>query len=425
VGADSQSFAAIGERRLKAGQITGLALIEHLYLRMGVSPAQHQFEQHLVGDQWNRAFSLCDVGRPAVGTHVVPGDEISFESYNPPASWNAGYAIQRVRFGPKVKADFISHPGEELLIPERGTVAYHFFWSPGGSSLGRLVLSPAVSEGQILRANPQIPHHAWSVDGDAIAWVVYRHSMNSPIALIMEANSAAAVPHYHEEMWPRPNEPHALRHPHHRRMSATTLSRPGIYALVAWGISEQIREARLKAGLTPSDLAIQAGVDPSSISRLEDAKANISLEMLHRVCDVLRIGISHSMESGNWVCERNDIVPSRQETHTTVHVPRSSHFLHPFVLTLAKGERRIAPGGAMIEPGGLASWIVLNGRLLAELPESMGAKSMVLDAGNVLHFRRPGEILIRALAHSTIIRIAHSSICECNGVGSFKLAVGA
>jgi transcriptional regulator with XRE-family HTH domain len=424
VGADSQGFSVIGEKRFKAGQITGLALVEHLYLRMGAPPALRQFEQQLGGDQSQRAFALCDVGKPAVGTHVVPSDEISFESFNAPASWNAGYSIQRVHFGPKVKADFISHPGEELLIPEQGTVAYHFFWSPGGTSLGRLVLSPAVGVGQILRANPQIPHHAWGVDGTATAWVVYRHTMHSPIAMVLEHPPSVVLPGDYEATWERPSESHLLRHPHHRRMSASTLSKPGIYALVAWGISEAIRDARLRAGLTPTDLAMQAGVDPSSISRLEDAKANISLEMLHRVCDVLRIGISSSMESGNWVCERNDIVPSRLDSHPVVHVPKGLHYLHPFVLSLAKGDRRLVPAGAMTVPEGLSSWILLNGRILAELPESMGTKSMVLDAGNVLHFRRPGEILIRALAQSTLIRIAYSTVCECNGA-MVKLAVGA
>jgi transcriptional regulator with XRE-family HTH domain len=422
---ESQGFATIGERRFKAGQLTGLALVEHLYFRVGTTPAQRQFERLLGMDQLPRAFALCDVGQPAVGTHTLPGDEISFESFNPPATWNAGYSIQRVRFGPKVKSDFISHPGEELLIPAQGTVAYHFFWSPGGSSLGRLVLSPAVTEGQVLRVNPQIPHHAWGVEGDATAWVVYRHSMNSPIALVMERTPSAAVPNLYEEVWERLKDSPPLRHPHHRRMSASSLSRPGTYALVAWGIAESIRDARLRAGLSPTDLAQQVGIDPSSISRLEDAKANISVEMLHRVCDVLRIGMSHSMESGSWVCERNDIAASQQDANTILHVPRGQHYLHPFVLTLKKGEHRIAPAGVITELDGLCSWIVLNGRLLVELPESMGAKSMVLDAGNVLHFRRPGEIMIHALTQSTMVRIAYSTVCECNGNIPYKLAVGA
>jgi transcriptional regulator with XRE-family HTH domain len=75
----------------------------------------------------------------------------------------------------------------------------------------------------------------------------------------------------------------------------------------AWGISELIRDTRQKTGLTTTDLANQIGIDPSSLSRLEEAKANVSIEMLSKVCRVLRIGMTERMDSGSWIYQREQI----------------------------------------------------------------------------------------------------------------------
>jgi ribosome-binding protein aMBF1 (putative translation factor) len=53
--------------------------------------------------------------------------------------------------------------------------------------------------------------------------------------------------------------------------------------MIARGISELIRDTRQKTGLTTTDLANQIEIDPSSLSRLEEAKANVSIEVLSRV----------------------------------------------------------------------------------------------------------------------------------------------
>lgn len=89
-----------------------------------------------------------------------------------------------------------------------------------------------------------------------------------------------------------------------RRVTEADLRKPGAYAMIAWGISELIRDARPKTGLTTTDLARQIGIDPSSMSRLEEAKANVSIDMLGKVCRALRIGMTEPMESGSWIYER-------------------------------------------------------------------------------------------------------------------------
>jgi transcriptional regulator with XRE-family HTH domain len=397
----------------KSGQLSGLALVEQLYLRSGSGPAQQHLERLLSVDQSSHGFSLCDVGQPALGINILPSDDMDYESFSPPPSWNAIYSVNRVRFGHKPKTDFISHAGEELIIPTQGEVAFHFFWSPGGSRVGRFLLTPAVAEGQMLRINPQIPHHAWAATKEAAAWVVFRHALNSPIAAVIEQDSLAIT------------GPQALRESpaavssvvqnlHRRRFDANTLSKSGTYAMIAWGISQMIREARLKAGLTPTDLARQACVDPSSISRLEEARANVSVELLSKVCNILRIGMSQCVESGSWVFERNSI-ETQQLNNEIVRVPAGHHYLHSTIVRLAKNEQKLVPTGSSVEPEPLSSWIILSGRLLLELPQVMNAKSIVLETGNVLHFRKNGEVKVHALSSATFVRISYSRICECNG----------
>jgi transcriptional regulator with XRE-family HTH domain len=414
--AEPEDTAVMEERRPKGSQLSGLALIENLYFRAGREAAQGQLQRLLGADQSARSFALCDVGQPAVGMSTIPGDDISYESFNPPVSWNAVYSIQRVRLGPKSKTDYIFHPGEEILIPTQGEVAYHFFWSPGASPPERFVLNPPVGEGEVIRINPQIPHHAWSVRGEAVAWLILRHTMNSPVALVMDRSTT---------MWARTQpEPHSSgkdltysskgRTFRRRRVTAASLRKPGAYAMIAWGISELIRDARLKAGLTPTDLARQIGIDPSSISRLEEAKANVSIEMLARVCSALRIGMAECMESGGWIYERDEMKPADWNHQQISHSFNGTQCLHLSTLSLTKEENRTVSTCGSIESCPLSSWIVLGGRLLVDLPEDMGGKSMILDSSNVLHFKKCGEIGLHALQDSTIAQIRYSPLSDCH-----------
>ncbi len=413
---EPQASEVSEERRSKSAQLSGLALIENLYFRAGPEAAQGQLQRLLGAEQSVRAFALCDVGQPAVGMNTIPSDDISYETFSPPVSWNAVYSVQRIRLGPKIKGDFLFHPGEEILIPTQGEIAYHFFWSPGASPPERFLLSPPASEGQIVRINPQIPHHAWSVKGEAVAWLILRHTMNSPVALVMDQNSsplldaqsrAHATGNGHKAFA-------TLRTQRRRRVTAGNLRKPGAYAMIAWGISELIRDARVKAGLTPTDLARQIGIDPSSISRLEEAKANVSIEMLGRVCAALRIGMAECMESGSWIYERDHLDIKRWDDGQIVHPPKGSHFLHLSVLRLGKGEHKIVPTSCGADSSPLSSWIVLSGRLMAELPHAMGDKSLILDASNVLHFRKYGDVSLHAMQDSTLVQVIYSTICECN-----------
>ena len=266
--------------RIKSAQPSGLALIESLYFGAGAKAAQDQLQRLLGPEQSLRPYALSDAGLPSVGMDIVPADDISYESFSPPAAWNAAYSLQRVHLGGSEKHEYVFHPGEELLIPIQGQVAYHFFWSPGGRMPERVLLNPPAQEGNVLRINPQIPHHAWSAGNRASAWIVLRHATNSPVALVIDQNSSSlALPRASTSLSTQIRDQESsstFRTPVRRRVTATDLSKPGAYAMIAWGISELIRDSRQKTGLTTTDLVNQIGIDPSSLSRLEEAKANVS-----------------------------------------------------------------------------------------------------------------------------------------------------
>ena len=234
--------------RFKSAQPSGLALIESLYFGAGPKAAQDQLQRLLGPDQSLRPFSLSDTGLPSVGMDIVPSDEISYESFSPPAAWNAAYSLQKVHLGAVEKHEYVFHPGEELLIPVEGEVAYHFFWSPGGRMPERVLLTPAAREGSILRINPQIPHHAWAAKGEATAWLVLRHATNSPVALVIDQDSSSLAMRRSSSSLAAPikdqESSSTFRTPFRRRVTASDLRKPGAYAMIAWGISELIRDTR-------------------------------------------------------------------------------------------------------------------------------------------------------------------------------------
>ena len=402
------------ERRHKSSQLSGLAMIESLYFRAGAEVAQGQLRRLFGGEESRRTYAFCDRGQPAIGLNTLPSDDIDYETFSAPISWNAVYSVQKIRLGPKAKSDYLFHPGEEIVIPTSGAVAFHFFWSPGASRPDRVVLNPAASKGEILRINPQIPHHAWAADGEASAWLILRDAMNSPVALVVDRDSISPFQKRLSIVSERSTDAKALgrtRSTRQRRVTATDLRKPGAYAMIAWGISELIRDARLKAGLSPTDLAREVGVDPSSISRLEEAKANVSVEMLAKVCSALRIGMTDCMQSGSWIYGRN-LVDCDWKSGQSSKVP-GDHCLHVNVLKLEKGSFQVSPTAPNKDSFQFSSWIVLTGKVMAELPNNMEAKSMILDTDNVIHFREYGEIALHALQDSTIAQIVYSPTCVC------------
>jgi len=408
---------------------TGLALIESLYFGSGPKAAQDQF-QHLLGpEQMLRSYSFSENREPGLDVHVVPANDVARQSFSPPISWNAPYSLQLVHFGRNTREidEYEFHQGEEIVIPIQGKVEYQFYWSPGGRPPDGMLLNPPASEGSILRINPQIPHQARAAGGEAMAWLVLRHPTNSPIAVDLDQDA------YPIALRPDLGSSHVLasdsetsssvRSLLRRRVSSGDLKKAGAYAMIAWGISDFIRDARQRTGRTATDMATQIGIDPSSLSRLEEAKTNISIEMLAKVCRGLRVGLPTCIDSGSWTHESAPI----DTRHTApaepmLDRPKGIHALHPFLLQLPAGEEIMAPTSPGMDESDICSWIVLKGRVLLELPREMDGKATILDARNVLHFREPGVVSVHALHDSTIVQIVSSATCTCRSATKSSMA---
>lgn len=57
-------------------------------------------------------------------------------------------------------------------------------------------------------------------------------------------------------------------------------------------VGEELRKARLDAGMSQEKVALEAGVDRSYLSELENNKWSPTVEMLYRICDALGVAAS-------------------------------------------------------------------------------------------------------------------------------------
>jgi len=110
--------------------------------------------------------------------------------------------------------------------------------------------------------------------------------------------------------------------------------------------------------------------------------------------------------------ERFEAKATAPEGHL-MKAPKGSHFLHTYLLRFTQGQQRVVFTGRGNDPSQISSWILLKGRLLLELPQVVGGKSVIVDAGNVMHFREHGKVTVQPLQDSIVIQIVHSQVCEC------------
>ena len=57
-------------------------------------------------------------------------------------------------------------------------------------------------------------------------------------------------------------------------------------------LGEELRKARMAAGMTQEQLAFAAGVDRTYISQLENNKRSPTLQFLFRLCDAINVPAS-------------------------------------------------------------------------------------------------------------------------------------
>jgi len=124
--------------------------------------------------------------------------------------------------------------------------------------------------------------------------------------------------------------------------------------------------------------------------------------------------MTERMESGSWIYQREKIkTKGAVQSEPMLTVSPGTHRLHPYLSRLAEGEQRTVSTVRDDDPNQIASWILLRGRVLLDLPLTLGGKSMVVESGNVMHFRERGDVALKGLSDSTIAHIVHSRACRC------------
>lgn len=383
-----------------SGQKQGsLALLESLYLKDGGDKAREKFAQFLPeGEGSDQPYLLIrpDDGKPAHRTDVEAHDGIVYQSFSPPPFWEVPYALMRVRFDYVPKKNYMYHGGEEILVPITGEVFYHFYSHYQTRRPRPHSLKP-LKPGSAIALNPQVPHHTWGGREGAEAWMIIRHLSDTASAISLISPSNTDLP----------------RTP--RTISKKELEQPGVYALVTWGIAEKIRLHRDRAKCRIGKLANACDLDPSHLSRIENACTNVSIETLVKIARVLRIGLDELIapKESQWFFEvaqlpiaanKNRVSTARlfQRTDPGTQLLTATHWLVP-----AGGPtKQIGPERRLEEQNPL-SWIVLKGRVIFEIGDDENSIPEILDEGSVMHFRRPLTVKMHALKDSELLQISY------------------
>ena len=354
--------------------------------REGEPRARQEFKE-LVPEAVVRPYSVVKPGdaHAVVRTDVQhERDGITYISFNPPAFWEARYSVAFVHFKPVIKDDYLSHSGEELIVPVAGNVVYRFYWSNG---TGR----PKEEEVELRpdtigRIHSQVPHHTWAAGKDgASAWMIFHHFSEVATASLLDS---------------KPDAPTVEAPEPPGRIKPDLLDKPGRYALVAWGIAERVRFARVRANLSIAQLAKACGIDSSLLSRLETANTNISLDALIRVAQFLHLDLAQCIGSDSWASEKESLI---KKGSGLVGLGNSTKnwVLRPGVWHLTANRRIDADELQKAYPQGvMSSWIVLSGRIVVDLPDG---DSDILNSGCVLHLRESVPQQIQALAETRLL----------------------
>jgi len=351
-------------------------------------------------------------GFSTLRTEVSAASDITYLSFDPPDLWGPSYSVLRVTFSPRrARTDFMSHAGEEVLIPVSGRIQYHFAWTPGAVP-PEVHLTPPLERGSGIRLVSQVPHHTWALgQTEAAAWMVFRPTSESPAAInvsLRHAGRAAAAGK--------------------TGFSRAEVLKPATYALLAWGIAEQTRLFRDRANVGVSTLAALCHVDAAQISRIEAASQNVSVEAIARLARFLRLPLPQliAQAAQEWIVgrmpggERRE--PPGQPAWQPVLTPQpdAQHNLHLSALRLDHGWSGRAPTNRRnLSPGKVVSWIVLDGSLEVQLRDARDSNSVlraeVLQTGTVAHFRRSLPTHLVARPACTVLQVTASPECTCGG----------
>jgi transcriptional regulator with XRE-family HTH domain len=147
-------------------------------------------------------------------------------------------------------------------------------------------------------------------------------------------------------------------------------------------VRRRLRELRTERGLTLEDIAHAAGIDVSTLSRLESGKRRLALDHLPRLAAALSVSTDELVREP--VAEDPRVLGHSQTRHGVTYWPLSRQGpaggLHTFKIRISP-RRRKPPGELPVHEG--REWIyVLSGRLRLVL----GGRDFTIDPGEAVEF---------------------------------------
>ncbi len=400
-----------------------LGYLERIVFDEDVSQAMHAFEKVFTHSYEENFYVHLrqDSGVKVSRTDATGVSSVHYESFDPPSFWNTPYQLMRVKVGQPQPKVFYYHPGEEFVFPIRGEgVHYDFFWTePGSNELPHLYPSEPVlvKEREAIRIQPQLPHRAWGKGmSETDAWMITRPYDNEAGQIYVAQSDRDAS------------------QSSSRQIELVDLEKqlPGHYALLAWGISEEIRLKRLRTNRTIAEVADACAIDAAHLSRIEKGITNVNLETIVKLFRELDINVAKLValptevmcltENLQWR-DVNGIESKPVFTEPKARInlvkdpipPRViDHFIHPQIWQFPASTTPHSFSKASNE--WTTTWVMIEGRALADLEFDGRKASAVLDEENVLHLRGKGAKITQllALVDSLMLQIVFDPYeCHC------------
>lgn len=413
-----------------------LANLEHEFFEKGEEQVSSMLKDllSLRPDELFYAHIRFNEGQPASRTDATDDiKSVSYEHFDPPSFWQNPFQVMRVFVKPDKPTKFYYHDGEELLVPIDGSgVKYDFFWSEPGSGRQPYVFADTnclVRPRHASRIHPQIPHRAWS-DSDTRAWMITRPHGNSAAQIYVATRDKVA-----SQATSRTIEESELLGLEDGQKNPSGIKLQ--YSLIGWGISEAIRQKRLRANLPVDTVAKRLKIDPGHLSKIEKGHTNVSLETLVGIFDILDIDLSKhlappsfaienapfpTVRSDGWAPVFDRPAPNLELIKDRVEPVFTDHFIHPQFLSVCDGQAVEFADTESIWP---SAWITISGQAIVEFHEKSdrhgkkwNGNDVFLQPEGVLHLRAKGATIkkITPVNDCELIQILYDPmVCHCAG----------
>jgi transcriptional regulator with XRE-family HTH domain len=197
-----------------------------------------------------------------------------------------------------------------------------------------------------------------------------------------------------------------------RRVSPSDVANLGRYALIAFGIAESIRHRRESLGLPLTEFARQLGVDPSHVSRIENADTNPSLVVLSAISSALGLSLRQLLTPPRWAFTadwpNSDPLGSAGEA-SSADISHGHALHHRIVTVPAKGFSRTL--GITQD---FVTCIALDGEAIVRFRIEGQEQSEFLGEAGVVHARNLTELALKATqGNAKVLVLGSGTNCFC------------